>query len=484
MMPLKNVVALLFVCFLVKLHAQTSQLYTYQQLSNIYYAKQKDSIKKAWVCPAIFSNKTTQKKYREIWDNRTDFISIAIEKQNYVYEPEVFAYLQSIVDQIVKANTQNFTEKPFLLIDRSSSANAYSIGGNIIAVNLGFIDFATTREEIAFAIAHELSHNILNHAENVMKERAEWLTSDEFKKSLNSVLDSKYERYTRLKKIVENFSFDRSRHQRYHESDADSLAIILLKNSKIAFDAGFFLRLDSSDLHYKKPLKQPLQNYFTAYKLPYEDAWGQKKSKGLSTRNYSFKDTSNIEDSLKTHPDCLVRYSNTKMQSDERAILTPIPQAIKEKAERMLIWNIFDNMSLSACLYRVLLEKDKGNNDPWYDFMVHNIFAGLNYNDKQLQRFIAIGVTPKEYISKDYYQLQTMLEQMPRESLAQYCTLLQNAGFWTTLPPDAKALKGFMYTLALDPDESDKNKANAAKAFVDNNANSMYGEFAEHFKKK
>lgn len=128
-MPLKNLVVLFFVCFLVKLHAQTSPLYTYQQLSNIYYAKQKDSIKKAWVCPAIFSNKTTQKKYREIWDNRTDFISIAIEKQNYVYEPEVFAYLQAIIDEIVKANAQNFTAKPFLLIDRSSSANAYSIGG-------------------------------------------------------------------------------------------------------------------------------------------------------------------------------------------------------------------------------------------------------------------------------------------------------------------------------------------------------------------
>jgi hypothetical protein len=33
-----------------------------------------------------------------------------------------------------------------------------------------------------------------------MKQRADWLTSEEYKNSLNDILDSKYERLTRLKK--------------------------------------------------------------------------------------------------------------------------------------------------------------------------------------------------------------------------------------------------------------------------------------------
>jgi len=396
----------------------------------------------------------------------------------------LFAYLQGIISQIVQANPQYLPTTPFLLIDRSSAANAYSIGGNVIAINLGLIDFATSREEIAFTLAHELSHNILHHTENVMKERAEWLTSDEFKNSLNSVLASKYERYTRLKKILENFSFNRGRHQRYHESEADSLAIILLKKSNIAFNANFFLRLDSSDLQYRQPLKKPLENYFTDYTLPFENAWVQKRSKGLSTRNYNFRDTTGIEDSLKTHPDCVERYAKTKEQSDNNATLTPLPASLKEKTSQMLIWNMYDNMSLTACLYRILLEKDKGSTDTWYDFMVHNIFAGLAYNDRQLQRFIAIGITPKEFIAKDYDQLQTMLSQMPKESLDQYCTVLQSAPFWNNVPPDAKDLKTLMFTLALAPDASDKVKRNAAKDFSENNPSSMYCEFAEHFKNK
>jgi hypothetical protein len=140
-------------------------------------------------------------------------------------------------------------------------------------------------------------------------------------------------------------------------------------------------------------------------------------------------------------------------------------------------------MSLTPCLYRILLEKDKGNTDEWYDFMINNIISGLYFADRELHRFNAIGVTQKEYISKDYYELQTMLEQIPREQLEQYCKLIQNAGFWKSMPSEEKALKNLLYTLALDPDNSDKNKSKAAKEFTTGNANSMYYEFAKNFEK-
>ncbi len=75
----------------------------------------------------------------------------------------------------------------------------------------------------------------------------------------------------------------------------------------------------------------------------------------------------------------------------------------------------------------------------WYDFMVHNIITGLYYSDREMRRFNAIGVTQKEYISKDYYELQTMLEQIPREQLEQYCKLIQGAGFWNNMQASEKA---------------------------------------------
>ena len=463
-------------------NAQNHNLYSYQDLSKFSFAKQKDSLKKAWVCPQLYKDKETQKKYKEIWDDRTDFITGAIEANNFVNDGDVYNYISNIILDLTKANPALLKQKPLLLIDRSASVNAYAIGGNVIAVNLGLITFAQSREEIALVIAHELSHNILDHAENSMKERAVWLTSDEYKNSLKAVLDSKYERLTRLKKVMESFTFNRNRHSRYHESDADSLAIILLKNSNISFNPEFFLRLDSTDNEYMQELKNPTKSYFASYKVPVEDAWFIKRSKGLSSRNYNFKDTTVMADSLKTHPDCVERYNKTKNEVNIKGSFTAIPVDIKEKANKMLIWNMYDNLSLTECLYRILLEKDKGNIDPWYDFMTYNIFAGLYYSNKQLNRFNAIGIKPKEYISKSYYELQNMLEQIPADNLEQLCKAATSQGFWSNMPADAKGMKILFATLNLD-DNPSKVQANAAKDFMNNNPSSMYCEFAEHFKK-
>jgi hypothetical protein len=484
MSSLKPLGTLLLLFILSGSYAQTNILYSYQDLSHLYYSKQRDSLKKAWVCPEAFTTREAQKKYKEFWNDRTDFIADAITKDNYVHDKDICDYIGAIISQIADGNKDLIPVRPLLLIDRSPSVNAYSVGGNLLAVNLGLISFSESREELALVIAHELSHNILKHAENAMREKAEWLSSDDYKKSLNAVLDSKYERLSRLKKIFEGFTFNRSRHQRYHESDADSLAIILLKRSNIPFNARVFLRLDSSDIQYRQPLKEPLMNYFTVYKLPFEVGWTKKRSRGLSTRNYNFRDTTSIEDSLKTHPECVERYEHTRAQTTPNAKVTPIPASIRDKSDKMLLWNMYYNMSLTQCLYRILLEKDRGNTDKWYDFMVSNIFSSLYYSDRQLNRFNAIGITPKEYISRDYYELQTMLEQMPRESLEQYCKTLQGESFWSAMTADEKALKDLLGTLALGPDVSDKIKSRSAKEFIANNSASLYCEFAEDFEKK
>ncbi len=473
------IISLIYNCLI----AQHPTLYSYQDLSKFSLAKQKDSLKNTWICPELSKNKATQKKYKEIWDGRTDFIVNAIDANNFINDGEIYNYVNQIIFDLTKANPALIKEKQLLLIDRSASVNAYAIGGNVIAINLGLITFSQSREELALVIAHELSHNILNHPENSMKEKALWLTSDEYKSSVNAVLDSKYERFTRLKKLFEGFTFNRNKHSRYHESDADSLAIVLLKNSAISFDPAFFLRLDSTDNEYNQPLKNPTKNYFVSYNVPVEDAWFTKRAKGLSSRNYNFKDTTIMDDSLKTHPDCVERFNRTKNQVSVKGNFTPVSANIKEKANKMLIWNMYDNLKLTACLYRILLEKDNGNSDVWYDFMVHNIFAGLYFSNKQLNRFNAVGIRPKEYISKNYYELQNLLEQIPAENLEQLYKASASQSFWNTMPPDAKGIKALFSTINFDRDNAPKTKQSAAKDFISSHPSSMYCEVAEHFKK-
>jgi predicted SprT family Zn-dependent metalloprotease len=484
MMPIpKHLMLLLFLCLAGSstLKGQQKDLYAYQDLSAFYYKKQQDSLKKAWTCPALYKEKATQKQFKEIWDGRTTFFTSAIEDNNYVYDKEICKYLDEVVSQIQEANKEYLPVKPFVVLDRSASVNAYAIGSNVLAINLGLLAFAKSREEIALTIAHELSHNILQHPENGMKKRAEWLTSAEYKESMQQVLESDYGRLTRLKKVFENYSFSRNRHQRYHEGDADSMAIILLKNSHISFAPEFFLRMDSADVQYLQPLQQPLKTYFAVYNIAIEDIWTKKRSKGLSTRDYDFHNNNSMADSLKTHPDCVVRYNNTVGRRPADAVSTAIPENISRKVNRMLIWNMYCNKDLTPCLYRILQEKDRGNTDAWYDFMFNNVLLSLYKADKDLLRFSTIGVQRKEYISKEYYQLQTMLEQMPRDKLAESCKGLQNAAFWSNVSNSEKAMQRFLKSLVLSDASMDPQ---IAKQFMESNKTSMYCEYVHPFEKK
>jgi len=464
----------------------SAQPYSYKHLSSSYYSKQKDSLKKNLICPVSYTQKNTQKQYKEFWTERLDQTCLNIENDNYLYAPAINAYLEGIVQQLCLANKEVIDKKPLVLVDRSSVANAYTPGNYIICVNMGIVDFVETREELAFILAHELSHNILNHAEISMSKKAEWLTSAEYEKMLKEVEQMKYSKLTSLKKIFRDYTFGKSKHSRYNEGSADSLAILLLKKANIPFQANWLRRLDSTDNQYQIPLNKPIAVYFSEYGITLNNQLFEKKVKGLSAKNYQFKDTSQINDSLKTHPDCEARYHATSQYNTESSNLTPVPANIKELANKILIFNLFDNLNLTACLYRIFQIKDKGNTDSWYDFMLHNVFFGLQYSSRKLNRFNAIDVKPKEFICKTYQQLQTYLEQVPNEDIDQLLVQLGNCNYWQQLSADEKAFKVFAkdINLAFSQAETVKLQSDVAAQFLKNYPESMCCETANHFKLK
>lgn len=465
------------------LTAQNLTPVNYSAFSKNSMTRQRDSLKNALVCPVQFTKKETQKKYKEIWDGRTTYIVDAINDNQFIQQPELHQYIFKILKDITVANPALIKNAPLLLIDRSSSVNAYALGNNIIAVNLGLLSFVQSREEMALVLAHEMSHNVLQHCENSMKEKAAFLTSEEYINNVNAILESKYERYSRLKKIIEGYSFGSAKHNRYHEGEADSLAVVLLKNAKITFNPAFFLRLDSADLVYKTPLKTEVKTYLQELNFTTDDAWFRKGGKGLSGRKYGFAQEE-INDSLKTHPDCKKRYETLLPQSTFTAAqkLTSVPPLLEVTANKTIIWTLFMNGNLTAAMYRIFLEKDKGNYDLWHQEMCSYVLNGLFLADKKLSRFNAINIKSKEYISASYLDLQTLFEQIPRENLATSCKVLFNQSFWQQAKPDDRSFKSILSTLNFSDGLSQKELNNLKKDFEQSYAESIYREFTEQIK--
>ncbi len=481
MRNLKFTFLFLFIVISEETVGQINPIYSFQNLSAIYYKSQADSLKNNIKAPNKY-NKSTQKKYEEIWNERIENIYKGLSSNNYVYSPEINNYLSGIIDEITRKNSQFIEPNILVLLDRNANINAYTSGLNIISVNAGLLEFVNSREELAFILAHELAHNYLRHIDNAIEKSAEWLSSNEYAASLKDIHNAKYEKFSLLKKMAQTYSFDRKKHSRLNESQADSFAVVLLKNANIPFDAKWLLRLDSADAHYKKQLKNDIPVYFQQYGININENWLIKKTKGLSTRNYNFQDSTaiSIQDSLKTHPDCVKRYEETQKWSNANYKTTEIPTSIVKEAKKIIIFDLFNDLNLTACMYRLFLDKDDGYTDVWYDFMLHDIFFGLWYATNDLNRFNAIKIKPKEYISKSYYHLQTMLEQISLEEIEKIYTNLSNSKFWEQLPNDARDVRTLMQSIY----SAKKQKAisSASKEYIANYPTSIYCEFANNLK--
>jgi hypothetical protein len=405
-------------------NAQIIKAYNYQQLSSTAYEKLSDSLKNNKNCPILFEEKKVQKEYEKVWRSRNEYVSKSIENNNYVKDEVVLPYIQDIVNEIISNNRKLIPYNVTVLLDRSEIANAVSFGEHIIAVNAGIIIRAKSREELAFYIGHELSHDILQHSNNSMFEQVQILNSDEYKESLKNVLSSKYERYSRLMKVAQGFTFDRGRHSRYSEQAADSLGVILVTNSNLSFDASYFLNLDTMSNQYNWPLRRNIKEHIKDLGIAANAAWFVKKSKGLSSFNYDIVDTSGKIDSLKTHPDCKLRYEHNLANNSKVLKKTPIPQSVLDAAFEIAIMDLYVNKDLTKCFYRLIQEKENRPQLQEYEFLSHAVLYSLLNSVVGLERFNVLRIKKKKDVSADFFELQNFFEQVPEKELSEICAQL------------------------------------------------------------
>lgn len=405
---------------------QVFESYTFQQLSKTSYSGYSDTLKKRKSCPKKFDNKKTQKQFEEYWYGRNTHIAEAIDNNNFVKDNLVLPYLLQIVQQIRDHNKTLIPYNITVLLDRTDVANATSFGEHILSLNAGIVLRSNSREELALYVAHELAHDILKHTENAMMERASIITSKDYEEAMKDILSSKYERYTKLVKIFEGFSFDRNRHSRYSEESADSLAITLLSNSNISFDASSFLNLDTMNNQYEWELKKRPAEHLKELNIEIDQQLFLKKVKGLSAANHNFKDTTIKEDSLKTHPDCALRYSKNIGRNSKENTKTPIPEDVKQAAFEIGLMDQYVNKRLTRCFYRLLQQKEKKDTINYYSAMSSAIFHYLLFTIKDMERFNAVQLRRKKDVSNDYFSLQNFMEQIPEKKLDEICIKLDN----------------------------------------------------------
>lgn len=332
-------------------------------------------------------SKSIKKELNESLSYRKEFILELINNGIIIDDSLFTSYYQNILNNILKAN-------PFLdqnikiYITRFTDPNAFNTGDGNIYFHLGLLKFLETEEQIAFVIAHELSHQYLNHTYNKLLLSISTIKSDEVQQKIRKANRQTYGSKEALKEISNNLVFDIKKHGREKESEADSMAIVFLKNTSYSIEAAISA-LDILDKIEESELKLrhiKFSEHFQHLPITPRKEWDDYNAD--TTYASARESNKKIPDSLKTHPDCQQRALNLKknfnsllsQNKQKSAIAYYYKDRNKAKLEYLLSCIYQENIGLSIHENIRLLELDSTNDD--LKLMLARNFALINYHQR------------------------------------------------------------------------------------------------------
>jgi len=250
---------------------------------------------------------TYKKDYENIYRQRWDHIRTVFDKKEIYTAKAAQQYLDALVAAIVKGNPILQDSVFHCYFSRSGIPNASYLGEGLILFNMGLFCKLENESQAAFVICHEIAHYFLQHSEHGIERYVSTLNSEAVQKELRRIRRSEYGKRALVEKLVKGITFGSRRHSRDHESQADSMAVELMRNTP--FDVTGALaslaildRIDTDTLNTAACLEQ----LFNAKEYPFRKKWIAREE-GLLGGHAHLERDSVLEDSLKTHPDCRLR---------------------------------------------------------------------------------------------------------------------------------------------------------------------------------
>jgi len=235
------------------------------------------------------------KNIQEKFDNREIFLSASAQ-----------SYLNQLVSEIKRSNPSISKTAFSCYFSRSYIPNAAYIGEGLILLNMGLFQRLDNESEVAFILCHEIAHFVLQHSETAMNEYVVTMNSKAMQAELSKIKETEYGKRERLSNLIKGVTFDSRRHSRNHESQADSMAVELLRNTRFSV-TGAITTLKKLDVIDTDTLNTAdcLTKTFNAAQYPFQKRWITKDGGLLG--GHAKLAAEEMADSLKTHPDCKKR---------------------------------------------------------------------------------------------------------------------------------------------------------------------------------
>jgi hypothetical protein len=306
---------------------------------------------------------------------------------------------------------------------------------------MGLFSRLENESQAAFVLCHEIAHFYLKHSENSIHTYINTLNSKEVQQELRKIKNSEFKKRDELDKLLKGLTFNSRRHSRDHESEADSMAVELMRHTR--FDVGESLTalalLDSIDIDTINA-DGCLRKTFNAKGYPFKSKW-LAKEEGLLGGHAKLNDDQSMADSLKTHPDC-----KTRIKVLEKLVTTyKSTSRLKDVVDKQQFNNLrstfqyevieyaFLSGDYTTSLYYTLQLLQNNPADPYLITQVGKIFNGF-YNAQKNHTLGKISSLPSPNYPSNYNLFLQFIQNLYKEDFAsisyhflnQYSSTLQH----------------------------------------------------------
>lgn len=369
----------------------------YSELSSKVYT-QKIAQLNAYKVPKTYDDKSSQAWYDEILTGRKNDLLETFKDDEIINDSLLLKKCNAVLKRISTSNSKYNFDSIKVYINRSLIPNAVCYGEGTIMINLGLLLWVDNDDELAFILAHEFSHQLLNHADQKVKKSIAALTSEDFVKELKKIKKAEYGKYQRYKDLMKDLNLESSKHSRFKESEADSLGIIFANNAGYNTKLGsrVLLKLDNADEIFESKKVYNTKDFFAETGVDISSFTTTSKYNGLS-KVAIVATEDKLADSLKTHPDCSKRYEAINGKGVKPIInccsaLTNDYKEVKERAMVEITRYVYENGSLTFCIHMCAFALKNNYDATYYKSMLATSFSKIYYNDKNLKRFNSVNV--------------------------------------------------------------------------------------------
>ena len=379
----------------------------------------KKAIKDTYLKDSAAVTGENKKLIVQVYRERFEFINEMFVDKEFIYTAETNNYLTSLVNEIFKHNPELKSLGTHFIFSRAYWPNAFSTGEGTIVFNIGLFTKLDNESQVIFALCHELSHLYLRHSNKALEHYISTVFSDEFQKKLKELKKQQFEKNKELDKLEKTVTYSGRRHGREHETEADSMALVFIKNT--GFDVAESLAclkiLDNIDKDTYNT-EEGLPALFNLPDYPFQNKWIKKEAAffGVTADN---KITDKEEDSLKTHPDCKLRILKLspaveKIKTDAAKKFV-VDETEFNKLKQLFMFEIiafcYNSERISRCLYQAM-ELYRQYPDNAYITTMIGKCLNLMYTNQKAHTLNKIVSLPSPLGEKNYNTLLEFIQNM------------------------------------------------------------------------